>query len=437
MLSEFIEAIATSVAVVSINDKKIGCVVSCNQNFCSMLGARTGDVIDRPLREFIPRYARKEFELHLTECIEKSFTLEFIQPFDLDGTTRWWRVIMHPVLDNTKEAASILLTCIDVSEKMVLENDLRAANSRLSSIIQSAYDGIVTIDSNQMIKIFNASAEEMFGYDADEIIGKHISTLIPHRFHERHDEHLKKFNSSPIRSRQMFERGGRITGVTSDGAEFPVEISIAKIDVDGETEYTAVVRDISERARLIDQLQEQATVDALTGLINRRSFHERATEHIALAHRHGNPLSLLMIDIDKFKQINDTFGHAAGDRVLQAMAASGAGCLRKSDFFARLGGEEFAILMPMTDRDEAARVGERMRSTIANAAFEFDWMGQEPIPFTVSIGVDKLQDDEIAIDNALKRADSALYEAKRGGRNCIKVWGADQPGEAGAEQKAA
>lgn len=420
--SDFIEAIATSVAVVSINDGRIVSVVSCNHQFCSMLGARKKDIVNRPLREYIPRYARKEFELHLRKCVDSSSPLEFIQPFDLYETTRWWRVTACPIMGDGKDPVSVLLTCIDVSDKIELENSLVIANSRLGSVIQSAYDGIVGVDGDQIITIFNSAAEDMFGYDADEIIGKPLSLLIPQRHHKNHETHFDKFHASPIRSRQMFERGGRITGVTRDGVEFPVEISISKIEVDGATEYTAVVRDISERARLIDQLQQQATVDELTGLINRRAFHERAAEHVELAHRHGNPLSLLMVDIDRFKSVNDTYGHAIGDLVLKAMAAGGTSTLRKSDFFARLGGEEFAILLPMTDVDEAEVLAERLRETVANGAFEFNWKGHDPVPFTISIGVTALRSDELSIENVMKRADIALYAAKDDGRNLVRVW---------------
>lgn len=421
-LSEFIEAISTSIAIVELSNGVAGQLVGCNQRFCGMLKLDKTMADNCLLRDIIPRYAWRQLNEQINVCVKSAAPVEFVQPLDVDDGTRWWRIVIHPVTDNGRTPIAILLTCLDITDKVELENKLKVANVRFSAVIQSAYDGIITVDSDQRICLFNAAAEEMFGYDCEEIIGQPLAILIPETHREKHEHQVRQFKGSPIQSRQMFERGGRITGLRKDGGTFPVEISISKIDVDGATEYTAVVRDISEQARLIDQLHNQAKTDQLTGLLNRRAFMERAAQEIAISHRYTHPLAVLMIDIDHFKRVNDQYGHDAGDIVLTAMARAGNGVLRKSDVFARIGGEEFAVLLPMTGEKEAFILAERLRETIDKGRFKMDWKKYDPIPFSVSIGVALLEADDAVIDDALKRADNALYTAKNTGRNRVECW---------------
>lgn len=417
-LSEFIEVVSASVAAVSVEGDTSGCIIGCNQQFCAMLNVDKKDAVGRTLRELLPRYARRPFDDQIRGCTDRRSPVEIVQALDLGHETRWWRIVAHPITVSSSKIEFVFLTCVDITDKVNLENDLKIANIRFSAVIESAYDGIIAVDSKQRIQLFNAAAEDMFGYSAQEIIGEHLSTLIPHEYRDGHTSHMNQFKNSPIVSRQMFERGGRIKGLAKDGTTFPVEISISKIDVEGATEYTAVVRDISERVRLIDQLRDQATVDSLTGLLNRRAFMDRAEREIALSQRHKQPISVMMIDIDKFKLINDTHGHDGGDMVLKAMAAACASAFRNTDIYARLGGEEFSGLLPVTGMAEAMIVAERLRKVIANAEFKMDWKSYEPIPFTISIGVAQTDSTE-SIAEVLKRADTALYAAKEAGRNRV------------------
>jgi diguanylate cyclase (GGDEF)-like protein len=171
--------------------------------------------------------------------------------------------------------------------------------------------------------------------------------------------------------------------------------------------------------RMQRELNRLATTDQLTGVRNRRYFMERSQGEVARARRHGCLLSIIMMDIDYFKKINDTYGHAAGDQALRVFAHLCQEGLRLSDVFGRLGGEEFAIMLPETPLADAAMVAERLRQA-AEAA-------EVPLPeggclkFTVSIGVSELGWDESNLEPALVRADGALYRAKNGGRNQVVV----------------
>ena len=175
--------------------------------------------------------------------------------------------------------------------------------------------------------------------------------------------------------------------------------------------------DITERKLLEEELRRQAHVDYLTGIYNRRHFMERAEQELSRAHRYAKPLSMLMLDIDHFKQINDRHGHKVGDTVLKAVADLSQATFRDVDIVGRLGGEEFAALLPETDQPAALEAAERLRATIANARIPLP--GAPPVSFSVSIGVSSMDSPEDNIDALLQRADKALYKAKDSGRNRV------------------
>lgn len=169
---------------------------------------------------------------------------------------------------------------------------------------------------------------------------------------------------------------------------------------------------------LIARLEHQAARDPLTGVASRS--HLLATGHaeIRRASRHGHPLALLMLDIDHFKAINDSCGHLAGDRVIQAIAQACVPALRSGDCLGRLGGEEFAVVLPDTDLAAALAVAERLRETVASLQLHHE---ERRLALTVSIGVALLESPGEALSHLLHRADTAMYRAKAEGRNCVKA----------------
>ena len=177
--------------------------------------------------------------------------------------------------------------------------------------------------------------------------------------------------------------------------------------------------DITERKQLEDEFKRQARIDFLTGVSNRRYFMEQAEQEILRTSRYDAPLSFFMLDIDLFKQVNDTYGHKSGDIVLKRMAAVCRETLREIDIIGRVGGEEFAILLPETDKAEAAEVAERLRAVLANQKVPLE--AGIPIQFTVSIGVASRVSKQDNIDMLLNLADEALYQAKKYGRNRVYI----------------
>jgi diguanylate cyclase len=174
----------------------------------------------------------------------------------------------------------------------------------------------------------------------------------------------------------------------------------------------------SERLRRqARRARDQAVRDSLTGLYNRLAYEERAAQAYGHWKRYGDPLSLLVVDVDHFKQVNDRFGHAAGDRALKALAERLAGNVREADFLARYGGEEFVVLMPKTDRTAAATAAEKLRALVETCPFQYR---EARVPITVSCGVAEFLPGDTA-EQVFDRADRALYRAKQAGRNRCEV----------------
>lgn len=176
--------------------------------------------------------------------------------------------------------------------------------------------------------------------------------------------------------------------------------------------------EINARVRLEDELRHQATTDTLTGISNRRHFLELAQTEMNRAHRLSHPLAIALLDIDHFKNINDVYGHAAGDQALSVFVTTCQQNLREIDIIARLGGDEFVILLPETDCDQAYTALERTRKALTAAPF--DLAGQS-VQITISIGLSNLANEHELLDTFLARADEALYQAKEAGRNQIAI----------------
>lgn len=190
--------------------------------------------------------------------------------------------------------------------------------------------------------------------------------------------------------------------------------ALLRLTIEAEQENAALQ---AERQQLI----QQASTDVLTGVANRRHFHEFLEEHFRLAARYGSPLSLFLVDLDRFKDLNDSYGHPAGDEVLKGVARRMRSVLRDADLLARFGGEEFVVVLPSTPLEGAIQSAERVREAIAGQPFEVD--GQQ-ISVTASFGVSAYRADALMTPEWLvKEADLALYEAKRAGRNCVRAAG--------------
>lgn len=294
---------------------------------------------------------------------------------------------------------------------------VKSKNDRklLSFLTQSISDIIWRIDTDYKIIYVSPADKKMRGFDTSEVVGtsimKHLSdnskSLIDMLREIRVDEE----------SRGMYTRERTIEAdlVCKDGSTVTVEIIINyEYEQQKLKGFSGVARDITVRKHSEDQLYFMANNDALTKLSNRRSFMDMANREFDNARRYNKPLSVLMFDIDKFKLVNDTYGHHAGDVVLQHVADLGIKQLRNTDIIGRLGGEEFAVMTTETDVEGAVQVAEKIRKAYEATSVEADG---HMIRFTVSIGVATLSTEDRSFETMLKRADDFLYEAKNTGRN--------------------
>jgi diguanylate cyclase (GGDEF)-like protein/PAS domain S-box-containing protein len=288
-----------------------------------------------------------------------------------------------------------------------------------AQIVARAEDAIIIIDTQHAIVSFNEGAERMFGYEQKEIIGERLDTLLPERFQLQHDVMIDEFGAGALEVKQMGRRNRQIYGRRKDGNEFVASAQIMKLGDKDSRYFAAVMRDISESKKTEEELLRLAATDPLTGALNRREFSLLAEREALRSNRYHHALSLLMFDLDYFKKLNDTYGHSAGDKVLQRFTTLCVNALRNVDIFGRWGGEEFVALLPETDIEGAAVIGERLRKLVADSVLNY---ADHKINFTVSVGVAQYKDSESSIDGPLGRADSAVYDAKKAGRNRISVF---------------
>lgn len=294
---------------------------------------------------------------------------------------------------------------------------LRQSAEEIEDLYNHAPCGYHSLDANGLIVRINHTELEWLGYSRDEVAGqKRIFDIFTPASQQKFRDCFPKFKELGRIHDLEFEL------VRKDGSLLPVLVSATAVtDENGNYSMSrSTLFDMTERKKLERELQRQAHIDMLTGLNNRRHFFELAELELARTKRHGAPLAALMLDVDHFKRFNDNYGHHVGDRVLRKMSEVCLHTLREIDIVGRLGGEEFAVLLPETDGARAQEAAERLRLALAGAEVALD--GGEVLHFTVSIGISAFEAQDSGADSMLKRADAALYAAKNAGRNRVRVY---------------
>ncbi len=289
------------------------------------------------------------------------------------------------------------------------------ARALVEAIFEACPDGILVVDENGTVVSHNQHFFEVFGIDPDGFTGGDRDwTGVEEKPLLAHGLELVKDPDAFLRKVEHLYAHPELDDYTEiemkDGRTLERHSTSLWADDGSYLGRVWFFRDVTDRKRVEQTLRETSHRDPLTGVANRRDFYERADEEMARARRYGRELGFIMLDIDHFKRVNDTWGHAAGDRVLIDLCVSVDPILREEDVFARMGGEEFAVLLPDTDLDGAYTLAERIREKIMAD-------GSGDIDYTLSAGVAKLMPDDVSSKRPLQRADAALYEAKRDGRN--------------------
>jgi len=298
-----------------------------------------------------------------------------------------------------------------------LAEELGHNEARFRSLVQNASDVIIVTDAAGNILYESPAVERVLGYKPDHRVGTNaLATIHP-------DEAARVTDILAYVTRHPGEfRTLECRAMHADGAWRWLEITASNVlDDPNVMGIVGNYRDITERKLLEAQLAHQASHDALTGLANRALFRDRLEHSLARARRHSEPVSVLFLDLDDFKAVNDSLGHSAGDTVLVAVANRLRGCMRESDLAARFGGDEFAALFEDTAGPQAEAAAKRILQTLAPPV---DVHGH-PVPAQASIGLAVVSDGSCGPDELLRRADAAMYAAKARGKGQYAVFGGE------------
>lgn len=303
----------------------------------------------------------------------------------------------------------------DITERQQAQEALKASETHFRTLFEQAAVGVAEIDSlSGRFLAINRKYCDIVGYSEDEMLQLDFPSITYPDDLADDLAHMEQLKSGQIRSFNIEKRY-----IHKDGHLVWVDLTVSPMWAPGSPpdKNIAIVQDITRRKEVEYQLELLARTDDLTGLVNRRHFLAQAELELSRSIRYGRQMSILMVDADFFKNINDLYGHAAGDSTLRQLANIFRGTLRSADLAGRFGGEEFAILLPETDHEMATELAERLRRDVA--ASKVPLKTGPPLQFTISIGVSSLLSKDDNLDMLISLADNGLYMAKNAGRNRV------------------
>lgn len=300
-----------------------------------------------------------------------------------------------------------------LAERMREQQVLAESQDRLRAIVETALDAVVQIDASGAITGWNAQAEAIFGWSRAEALGRQLPEIaIPAQYREAHSKGLQRFLLGGKGA--ILNARTEITGLHRSGREFPIELTVTPITTAKGYEFSAFIRDITQKKQSAELIWRQANFDTLTGLPNRHMLFDRLGQEIKRAERAGLPFVVLFLDLDRFKEVNDTRGHRVGDLLLLEASRRISACVRATDTVARMGGDEFIIILSkLNEVQQAAALAQNILDALA-VPFK---LGDENAFITASIGITAYPHDASEIETLIQSADQAMYAAKGGGRN--------------------
>ncbi|MCZ8520586.1 MULTISPECIES: EAL domain-containing protein [Paenibacillus] len=322
---------------------------------------------------------------------------------------------------------TIFFLSIIVIRGYFLDRRYREGDAVKLAMLQSAIDGILTIDSRGSIIECNPMIERIFGYSREELVCLEMADLLGLTpgiggVAEDPAEYGRSGSTAdpsvPEAVAFLLDRRMESTGWRADGSVFPVEISMTRTKGLGRPMFTAFIRDITDRKLAEERMRQSAFRDPLTGLPNRSHLQDKLTAAIGCSGGTQEMLGVMFLDLDGFKQINDTFGHDCGDMLLQEVARRLEACVREEDVVSRQGGDEFIIMLSGITPGTASRVAARMIEALARP---FHYMGRD-MSVTPSIGIAMYPTGGSSANSLVKHADAAMYQAKQNGKNHFQFY---------------
>jgi len=376
------------------------------------------EFLGKHIKDIFPEEIAYIFQRALNAVDAYGKTQDFDYFMVLKDKEQWFNAKISPFKSSARDYFGYVCDIRNITSRKYIEEALKESEERYRAVMQQSIECIFLADiESKVILEANRSMQRLVGYTSEELSGLSIDNLIinPDKKDIYRDilrtlkEHTYFIGESKYRKK--------------DGSSVEVEISVNIIEYHGKKVFCLVSRDITPRRLSEEQLTRAATHDALTGLLNRQYVYERLANQLAMARRQKTKFALLYIDLDNFKDINDSLGHGLGDKLLKAVAGRLSSIVRREiDTLARMGGDEYMfILGDITRAEDAEKITENVLNLVRKP-FEIEDINHH---ITASIGISIYPEDETNYENLIKSADLAMYFAKAGGRNSYKRYNQD------------
>lgn len=357
----------------------------------------------------VDKYLQLFKEMNSRVLKGESCSLEY-QLKGFDGVVRWMGSHAVPLIDEKNKTISILSVTSDITKRKKTEEAQKTA----TLVYQNSSEAMMVLDKQGLITAINPAFFKMTGYELDEVEGMHPEVLLSNK-----NKSLDKEMKDSIKRNGQWD--GEIWSKRKNGEIFPARIIINTIfteenEVD---QRVALFSDITEQKQTEKLIWDQANFDSLTGLPNRNMLLDHLDQDIRLANRSGKRLAVIFLDLDHFKEVNDTLGHEAGDELLREAAKRLKSCVRESDSVARLGGDEFIIIL--ADLDDTQNI-DRISLNIIQALTKSFKINNEQAFVSASLGISLYPDDAKNSEGLIKYADQAMYLSKQRGRGCFSYF---------------
>lgn len=388
----------------------------CNHAFEKYIGLTEQELIGRTVHGILPQQTADAIAQHDAQVLTSGAPAVF----EYEDTERGMTMETHkyPLFDDDKKILGIIIISRDITQRKQVEAQL----GLLAQVFARSGESIFITDADNTIMAVNQAFTDTLGYTETEVVGKNPSILKSGRDNHVYEDMLQAINSKG-------EWQGEIWNRSKYGALVPGWLTITRVNDNEErlTNYIGIFTDITDIKRSQERIDHLAHHDALTGLPNRLLFSDRLENAIQLAKRESRQLALLFIDLDRFKNINDTLGHPAGDEILQVVAKRLLENVRASDTVARMGGDEYLVLLPdITDSEDAAVVAHGILQALEKPIT----IESHEIVITCSVGISIYPRDAENITALIKHADTALYRVKEEGRNSYQYYSTDMTDKA-------